>query len=226
MKINRQSYLAELAKLLGFMSSWDRQAALDKYNALFDEAGDEAALIKMLGSPTHLAINLANSYVPTPAPAVVPVEEKPESPFAEFEDAPEEQPGAEAMLQPEPELEEEPAKPARRVRAFGLIVSILFGLVIGFPIAIVLICIGIPFLALGAAIVGAAAASVIEVVGMLSMVSDILVVAGVGVVIAALGLLLAWFGLWLSIALGRAWIGGVVFRACRAMTYKKEVPAE
>ena len=228
MKINRQSYLAELAKLLGFMSSWDRKAALDKYNALFDEAGDEAALIKMLGSPTHLAINLANSYVPTPAPAVMPAEEKPESPFAEFEDAPEEQP--EALPVPVEELplpeEEEPEKPARKVRAFGLIVSILFGLVIGLPIAILLICIGIPFLALGAAVVGAAVAGVIEVVGMLSMVSDVLVVAGVGTAIAALGLLLAWFGLWLSIALGRAWIGGAVLRACRAMTYKKEVAAE
>ena len=232
MKINRQSYLAELAKLLGFMSSWDRQAALDKYNALFDEAGDEASLIKMLGSPTHLAISLANSYVPTPAPAAPAAEEKPESPFAEFEE-PEEQKAAEPSepgalpaveeIVPEPEV---PAAPKRRVRAFGLIVSILFSLVIGLPIAIALICVGIPFLGLGVGIVAADVAAVLELFGALTMVSDILMVVGVGLVIAAIGLFVAWFGLWLSLALGQLWIGGVILRACRAMTYKKEVPAE
>lgn len=214
------------------MSSWDRQAALNKYNALFDEAGDEAALIKMLGSPTHLAINLANSYVPTPAPApaVQPPEEKPESPFAEFEEAPEERPEPEEPVSlpaaEEPEIIPQPESSGRKLRVFGLIVSILFGLVIGLPVAIVLIVIGIPFLVLGAAVVATDISLVLDVIAYLSMVSDILVVAGVGLVIAALGLFLAWFGLWLSIALGRAWIGGAVLRACRAMSYKKEVPAE
>ncbi len=219
--------MAELAKLLGFMSSWDRQAALDKYNALFDEAGDEASLIKMLGSPTHLAISLANSYVPTPAPAPAAAE-KPESPFAEFEEAPEDRPEPEQPEEPvlpeEPEDLPQPEKPGKRVRVFGLIVSILFGLVIGLPVALVLIIIGIPFLVLGGAVLAADISLVLDVIGYLSMVSDILVVAGAGLVIAALGLLLAWFGLWLSIALGRAWIGGAVLRACRAMSYKKEVP--
>ena len=34
--------MAELSKLLGFMSAWDRRDALAKYDALFDEAADEA----------------------------------------------------------------------------------------------------------------------------------------------------------------------------------------
>lgn len=216
------------------MSSWDRQAALDKYNALFDEAGDEAALIKMLGSPTHLAISLANSYVPTPAPAPSATpEEKPESPFAEFESAPqtgeaaEDSPAAEPVPAPEsaPEVlpgeTEEAEEPGRRVRPFGLIVSILFGLVIGLPVAIVLICIGIPFLALGAATVGLSVSLVLELIGLLAMFSDVLIVVGAGLVLAAVGLLLAWFGLWLSISLGQLWIGGAVLKACRAMSWKE-----
>ena len=126
------------------MSSWDRQAVLDKYNALFDEAGDEVALIKMLGSPTHLAINLANSYVPGPAPAAVAAPEE-DNPFAEPAEAP--APVEEALPEQPEELPGEAPAPARRVRAFGLIVSIIFGLVIGLPVAVVLICIGIPVLA-------------------------------------------------------------------------------
>lgn len=229
--------MAELSKLLGFMSSWDRQAVLDKYNALFDEAGDEVAFIKMLGSPTHLAINLANSYVPTPAPEKKEEEKKDLSPFAEFEDPPvhqeesltEEKSEAPTAVPSAPEMAEcdqqaEAAAPAggRRLRPVGLVASILFGLVIGVPVAIVLILTGIPVLALGGGIVGLDVFLVMELVGALTMVSDILVVVGAALLIAALGLLLFWFGLWLSISLGRLWIGGAVLGLGRRMSYKKE----
>ena len=66
--INRQKFIAELSKLLGFMSSWDREATLEKYNAMFDAADSEAEVLVTLGSPTKLAIAIANEYVPTPAP--------------------------------------------------------------------------------------------------------------------------------------------------------------
>lgn len=199
------------------MSSWDKQAALEKYSALFDEAGDEAALIKMLGSPTRLAISLAGSYVPSPAPRKA--ERDPL--MAEFEGDTEE-PAPEAA-----EEEEEEAPPARRkVRVFGLIVSWIFGLVIGLPVAVVLICLGIPFLVLGGCIVAAVVWAVISSVGLLTMFSDILVVVGAALIIGALGLLVAWFGLWLSLALGHGWIGGVVLRLGRWLSYKKEVAAQ
>ena len=66
--------MAELSKLLGFMSAWDRRDALAKYDAMFDEAADEAELIDTLGSPTKLAIGLALNYVPSPPPAVMVAE--------------------------------------------------------------------------------------------------------------------------------------------------------
>ena len=75
--INRQKFLAELNKLLGFMSSWDREATIEKYNAMFDAAESEAEVLVMLGNPTRLAITLANEYVPTPAPTAKPAEQKP-----------------------------------------------------------------------------------------------------------------------------------------------------
>lgn len=202
------------------MSSWDKQAALDKYSALFDEAGDEAALIKMLGSPTRLAISLAGSYVPTPAPAPQKAERDPI--LAEFEgDAATE----EALAIAEPEVEEAP--PAKRkVRVFGLIVSWIFGLAIGLPLAIVLVCLGIPFLVLGCAIIAGVVWAVVSTLGLLTMFSDILVVVGGALIIGALGLFVAWLGLWLSLALGQAWIGGVVLRLGRWLSFKKEVAAQ
>ena len=240
--------MAELSKLLGFMSAWDRRDTLIKYDALFDEAADEEEFIASLGSPTKLAIGLALNYVPSPPPAVK-IEESAaaEGEVGEFaaggqqleavetaEEAPaaaeavpsEETPAiVEAAAPAEVEEEEEvlPAAPKRKVRAFGLIVSILFGLVIGLPIALVLICVGIPFILLGVALVGLAVWTVMSIVGLLAMFADVLIIVGCGLVVCALGLLLAWFGLWLSFELGYLWIGGVVLRLGRVLTYKKEV---
>ena len=221
---------------MGFMSAWDRRDALMKYEVMFDEAENEEELIAQLGNPTKLAIGLALNYVPSPAPesiAVEPVEEPEAGEEAPAEEtapvsAGETEAGAEAE---EPAMETElleeksPAAPVRRrkVRPFGLIVAILFGLVIGMPVALVLIVLGIPFLVSGAATVAAAVWSVLAVVPALAMISDILVVVGLGLVICGLGLLLAWFGLWLSFELGYLWISGVVLRLGRALSYKKEV---
>lgn len=263
--------MAELSKLLGFMSAWDRREALIKYDALFDEAEDEHAFIESLGSPTKLAIGLALNYVPSPPPAVVVTETvEPDGQVGEFaagageaEAAPEEEAATataeevsenaaetaeeaeaapveeasengeealqtlpEAEIQPEELQEEEPKKPARKVRAIGLIGSILFGLIIGLPIAVVLICLGIPFIALGAGLGTLAVLAALSVIGLLAMFSDVLIIVGAGLVLCALAILLIWFGFWLSFELGWLWIGGVVLRLGRAMTYKKEVAAE
>ena len=259
--------MAELSKLLGFMSAWDRREALIKYDALFDEAEDEHAFIESLGSPTKLAIGLALNYVPSPPPAVVvtetvepdgqvgefaagageaeaapeeeaapaPAEEVSENAAEEAEAAPVEESSEgeealrtlpEAEIQPEELQEEEPEKPRRKVRAIGLIGSILFGLIIGLPIAVVLICVGIPFIALGAGLGTIAVLTALSVIGLLAMFSDVLIIVGAGLVLCALAILLIWFGFWLSFELGWLWIGGVVLRLGRAMTYKKEVAAE
>ena len=60
--INKKSYLAELGKLLTFMQEDDRVRALELYNDIFDEVGNETAVLQLLVSPTRQAVNLARAY--------------------------------------------------------------------------------------------------------------------------------------------------------------------
>ena len=60
--INKQKFLAELAQLLTFMYEEDRQAALQIYAGMFDEAGDEQSLLQALVSPIRQAVLVARAY--------------------------------------------------------------------------------------------------------------------------------------------------------------------
>ena len=60
--INKQKFLAELARLLTFMYEEDRQEALAMYEGMFDEAGDEQTLLQALVSPTRQAVVIARAY--------------------------------------------------------------------------------------------------------------------------------------------------------------------
>ncbi len=60
--INKQKFLAELARLLTFMYEEDRQEALAMYEGMFDEAEDEQALLQALVSPTRQAVVIARAY--------------------------------------------------------------------------------------------------------------------------------------------------------------------
>lgn len=60
--INKQKFLAELARLLTFMYEEDRQEALAMYEGMFDEAGDEQSLLQALVSPTRQAVVIARAY--------------------------------------------------------------------------------------------------------------------------------------------------------------------
>lgn len=64
--MNKQRFLAELRRLLVFMTESDRSIAMEKYTAKFDAAGEkgEAALLEKLGSPTKVAITLSRGYIP------------------------------------------------------------------------------------------------------------------------------------------------------------------
>lgn len=225
------------------MSTWDRRSTLSDYEAMFAAAENEEELMEQLGTPTKLAISLALNYVPSPPPEVPEIIEEAEEGSVEGSceepaaDAPEaveeaqvpaaaEAPGEEALPAPVEEAEEPVPAKKRKVRPFGLIVAILFGIVIGIPVALFLIILGIPFLVSGIGIIAAALIAAMNVIPMLTMISDILVIGGAGLAVCALGLLVAWFGLWLSFELGYLWISGVVFRAGRALTYKKEVAAQ
>ncbi len=56
--MNKQQYLAELQRLLVFMTETDREYTIRHYTDLFDSAGPEKerALIEIHGSPTKAAI--------------------------------------------------------------------------------------------------------------------------------------------------------------------------
>ena len=60
--INKQTFLAELGKLLTFMYEEDRQRAVAMYAKMFEDAPDEQALLQVLGSPTRQAVNVARAY--------------------------------------------------------------------------------------------------------------------------------------------------------------------
>lgn len=60
--INKQKFLAELAKLLTFMYEDDRQRALGAYSDMFEEAEDEQALLQALISPLRQAVEVARAY--------------------------------------------------------------------------------------------------------------------------------------------------------------------
>ena len=60
--INKQKFLAELGRLLTFMSEEDRQEALTLYAKMFDDVTDEQALLQSLLSPTRQAVIIARAY--------------------------------------------------------------------------------------------------------------------------------------------------------------------
>jgi len=251
--------MAELTKLLGFMSSWDRQAVLSEYAAKFENCSDFDALLAELGTPTKVAISLAGDYVPSPPPeASAPVAETaspdaPETetppeesaPAADSEPLPEEaeanaeEPAAVIVTDPEEPVTPEPlpatdeaaapAAPAAqkpRHSVFGIIVSVILGVLIALPFALAFACLGIPFFFGGIGTIAAAVTVMLRLIPPLGLFSDILLVLGSGLIVSAIGLLLAAFGFWLSFSLERLWLAKLVFPAGRRLCRKKEVPQE
>ena len=72
--MNKQRFLAELQRLLVFMTETDRAEVIRRYTELFDAAGPEgeAALITGIGSPTKAAISLSRGYEPGVLPDTFP----------------------------------------------------------------------------------------------------------------------------------------------------------
>ncbi len=64
--MNKQRYLAELQRLLIYMTAADRAETLRRYGILFDRAGPggEDELIRRIGSPTNTSIRLSRNYAP------------------------------------------------------------------------------------------------------------------------------------------------------------------
>ena len=116
--INKQKFLAELAKLLTFMYEEDRQLALGAYTKMFDDAEDEQALLQALVSPLRQAVEVARAYnAGSPNLARASAAEASEDELFAFmdtitrirEEAFRTQPVREEEPEPQPEPEPEPA---------------------------------------------------------------------------------------------------------------------
>lgn len=81
--MNKPQYLAELRRLLVFMTAADRERTVARCGELFDQAGPDGTdgLIAHIGSPTRVSIRLSRTYEPgrldlstldLPAPAPAP----------------------------------------------------------------------------------------------------------------------------------------------------------
>ena len=79
-EINKKQFLAELGRLLTFMSEEDRKTALGIYGDMFDDAPDEQALTGFLISPTRQAVYMARAYNKKPESAFDPMKEYGEQP--------------------------------------------------------------------------------------------------------------------------------------------------
>ena len=212
------------------MSPWDRQAVIRRYERKFDESDDPNKLVDMLGTATKVAVMLADGYISSPPP------EEAESPEPEIEtfDA-EEQMSFEALAEETAEAEEAeptelepelPSAPQRGgVRPGALIGFIVFTLLIGIPVAVLLFCVGVPFLASGAGVIGAAARTVLDTLSGLNLFSDVLLLCGGALILAAVGLLLAWLGLWIGISLVRLWIARVILPMGRRISKGRKADA-
>ena len=222
------------------MAAWDREAMLERYKRQFGGRMTDEEVIETLGSPTQAAINIARTYVPSPRPEtwgddaaeedMPPLPEETGRVFDGADELPPEVRGAGGMradmlFTPGPEEEEEktkPAEPKRRIRPVALAIYILASLVIGLPVALLLIAVGTPLMALGGGMAAGAVYACLRLILRLSMVSDMLLMGGAALVLIGLGLLVFWLGLWISISLGRVWIGGVVIRLGDKLCRRRE----
>ena len=227
------------------MSAWDREAMLERYKRQFGGRMSDEEVIETLGSPTQAAINIARTYVPSPRPETWG-DDAPALPDAAEEDSPAlpEETGpmfdgadalppevrgagearADMLFTPESEEEEEPtpAGPKRRIRPAALAIYIPVSLVIGLPVMLLLIAVGAPLMALGGGMAAGAVYACLRLILRLSMVSDMLLMGGAALVLIGIGLLVFWLGLWISISLGRVWIGGVVIRLGDKLCRRRE----
>lgn len=214
--IDKKSFIAELEKLLGFMSPWDRQAVIRRYERRIEEADDPEQLLEMFGTATKVAVMLADGYVSSPPPEHVPeitvVRPDTEDQMAFDDFVPEE---------PAPQSEEPMQQTGGSLPALFWV----FAIVIGLPVALLLICPGLPFLAAGVSIAAGAVYTLLLTVGGFKLMSDVMLLAGGALILAALGLLLAWLGLWISISLVRLWVGGALVGLARRLRRGKGAQA-
>ena len=136
------------------------------------------------------------------------------------EPTPDREPAADEMSAPEEP--EEPVPPRSRVRTGALIAYLIPAIAIGLPVAVLLVCIGLPFLAGGAGLIWGAVHGALQIIGQLRLVSDMLLTVGAVLVACGVGLALCWLGLWLSMELCWLWVGRALTGLGRRLCLRKE----
>ncbi len=157
----------------------------------------------MLRDPGVLAADLSvpeTPDVPDDAP-------KPETWVFDSAPAPVEEPAPAPEPDDAPAAAEELPPAEKRVRGGTLAAYLVPAILIGLPIAVLLVCLGLPFLCGGAALIFSVIYEGMQVFPSLTLVSDMLLTGGAMLLACGVGLLLAWFGLWLSMELCWLWVG-------------------
>ncbi|MBR5262135.1 MAG: hypothetical protein IKV47_08200 [Oscillospiraceae bacterium] len=245
--MTRQQYIAELHSLLGFMSNEDRQRTIDKYNRMFNKAADEQELITRLGTPTRVAIKLAGEYVPstpeqraeedaerelyeskdklfegaTPSPVEADIIAQVKAISGIINNEQEVSTEVEVEAEVEVETEPTPTHKVRRVKGGMLVFYTLLSIIIGLPIAVVLVLFGLAFSVPGVGAGYLVYLALPQLLAPLSLFSDMALAIGAALVVSAVALVLVWFGLWLAITLAKLWIGGAIFGLGRKLCIKE-----
>ena len=203
--MNKQKFLSELRSMLSFMTARDRDAAVAEYEAMLDAAEDEQALLRSLGTPLRVAVQLSRGY------------ERPEGEemWEEQELVSLDVPGT----PPQPvhltaerstghknrrKKQTKPPKPADpdagkvfRLRPAALTVYLLGCVVIGLPVAVVQAAVFLTVAGCGAGVIAAGVVALKVSMWGLAVIADLMLLWGSALLLFAVGLLLLWLGIWL-----------------------------
>jgi uncharacterized membrane protein len=239
--------MIELRNYLANVDPQAREEAISRYEAMFDETGEEKEneVIARLGSPARVAVAIMRELdgrpPANPKPNPAPEAGEDESPEAIEESIEEDNnpDGEDTPAAPEAEeLEKEaPAEgvqeqpddsgaasaqpvPEKRLRPFLLVLYIIPAVVIGIPLIALALAVSIAFFVGGVAALAGGVQAFILGFSVSGLIADSLLLFGGGLVIFALGLFVTWFSIWLCASSLRGIAGGI-FSLGRRACYKE-----
>ena len=229
--MNKQKFLSELRSMLTFMTERDRDAAVAEYEAMLDAAEDEQALLKSLGTPLRVAVQLSRGYE---RPEGEEMWEEQELVSLDVPGTPQrpvhltaERAAGHRVRRKRPVKPPKPADPDAgkqfRLRPAALIVYLLGCLVIGLPVAVLLAVVFLAVAGCGAGVIAAGVVVLKVSLWGLAVIADLMLLWGSALLLFAVGLLLLWLGIWLLAEALGGYIRWVV-RTGRRFCRKEVVP--
>ena len=216
--------------MLTFMTARDREAAMERYEALFASSEDEAQVIASLGSPLRVAVQLSREYEKPedadedeepPAgmqaervtqPAAVETEQ-PEGASTQPEPEPEEPAGMDkpAVAESAPEEQEEPvASPVYHSRPGAKAVYVPAAVIVGIPVTLIIAAVMLAIAACGVLfLIGGFCILQVCFWGLI-VVADMMLIWGSALILFAAGLLLLWLGIYLFVKAVPGFIGWII----------------